>query len=296
MSFVSKKNNHTHMKELLNHPLVLQLIDMSFAEDIGAGDHTSKACIDEDAVGRSVIVAKEEGILAGVLLGEHIFKKVDSSLDVRILIPDGSPVKSGDVVMEIQGSSISMLTAERTVLNFMQRLSGVSSQTQRYVNVLKGLHTQILDTRKTTPGMRLLEKWAVKNGGGSNHRIGLYDMILIKDNHNDFAGGIKQALDRTHAYLKRNNLDLKIEIETRSMDEVQQVLELGGVDRIMLDNFSVDMLKEAVALINGRFQTEASGGITLDTLRAYAETGVDFISSGALTHSVKSLDLSMRAV
>jgi nicotinate-nucleotide pyrophosphorylase (carboxylating) len=284
------------MKELLNHPLVIQLIEMSFAEDIGSGDHTSLACIDKDAKGKSIIVAKEEGILAGVLLGEYIFKKVDKDLEIKILIADGSRVKSEDVVMEIAGSTISMLTAERTVLNFMQRLSGVSSQTNRYVKVLEGLNTQILDTRKTTPGMRLLEKWAVKNGGGSNHRIGLYDMILIKDNHNDFAGGIPQALAKTHEYLKKNNLDLKIEIETRNFDEVNQVLALGGVDRIMLDNFSVEMLKEAVKMIDRRFQTEASGGITLDTLRAYAETGVDFISSGALTHSVKSLDLSMRAV
>jgi nicotinate-nucleotide pyrophosphorylase (carboxylating) len=284
------------MKELLNHPLVIQLIEMSFAEDIVSGDHTSLACIDKDAKGKSIIVAKEEGILAGVLLGEYIFKKVDKDLEIKILIADGSRVKSEDVVMEIAGSTISMLTAERTVLNFMQRLSGVSSQTNRYVKVLEGLNTQILDTRKTTPGMRLLEKWAVKNGGGSNHRIGLYDMILIKDNHNDFAGGIPQALAKTHEYLKKNNLDLKIEIETRNFDEVNQVLALGGVDRIMLDNFSVEMLKEAVKMIDRRFQTEASGGITLDTLRAYAETGVDFISSGALTHSVKSLDLSMRAV
>lgn len=284
------------MKELLNHPLVIQLIEMSFAEDIGSGDHTSLACINKDATGKSIIVAKEEGILAGVVLGEYIFKKVDPSLKVKLLIPDGAEVKSGDVVMEIEGSTISMLTGERTVLNFMQRLSGVSTQTQRYVKVLKGLKTKILDTRKTTPGMRLLEKWAVKNGGGCNHRIGLYDMILIKDNHNDFAGGIEQALSRTHRYLKENNLDLKIEIETRSFDEVNQVLTLGGVDRIMLDNFSVEMLAEAVKLIDGRFETEASGGITLDTLRAYAETGVDYISSGALTHSVKSLDLSMRAV
>lgn len=284
------------MEELLNHPLVIQLIGMSFAEDIGDGDHTSLACIDRNATGKSIIVAKEHGVLAGVLLGQYIFKKVDPALKVNILIKDGTEVKPGDVVMEIEGSTISMLTGERTVLNFMQRLSGVSTQTKRYVNELKGLHTKILDTRKTTPGMRLLEKWAVKNGGGSNHRIGLYDMILIKDNHNDFAGGIAQALSKTHQYLKDNNLNLKIEIETRSFDEVKQVLEIGGVDRIMLDNFSVDMLKEAVKMIGGRFETEASGGITIETLRAYAETGVDYISSGALTHSVKSLDLSMRAV
>jgi nicotinate-nucleotide pyrophosphorylase (carboxylating) len=283
------------MKELLKNPLVIQLIEMAFIEDIGDGDHTSLACINKTATGKSHIVAKEEGILAGALLGEYIFKKVDSNLTVNILINDGQPVKPGDVVMRIEGSDISMLTAERTVLNFMQRLSGVSTQTAKYVKALEGLHTQILDTRKTTPGMRLLEKWAVKNGGGSNHRIGLYDMILIKDNHNDFAGGIANALSRTKQYLKDNNLDLKIEIETRTFDEVNEVLSIGGVNRIMLDNFSVPMLAEAVKLIDKRYETEASGGITLDTLRGYAETGVDFISSGALTHSIKSLDLSMRA-
>ena len=284
------------MNQLLHHPLVIQLIEMSFAEDIGGGDYTSLATIDLSAIGKSIIVAKEDGVLAGVLLGECIFKKVDPSLEVKILKEDGAIVTAGDVVMEVRGSSISMLTAERTVLNFMQRLSGVSTQTNRYVKVLEGLHTRILDTRKTTPGMRLLEKWAVTVGGGANHRIGLYDMILIKDNHIDFAGGIAQALGRTHQYLKDHNLDLKIEIETRNFEEVNQVLAIGGVNRIMLDNFSVSMLKDAVALIDGRFETEASGGITIDTLRAYAESGVDFISSGALTHSVKSLDLSMRAV
>ncbi len=282
------------MEHLLEHPLVSQLISMAFAEDIGDGDHTSLACIDQQAYGKSIIVAKEDGIIAGTLLGSHIFHKVDPSLKVKILIPDGSRVKPGDIVLEIEGSDISMLTAERTVLNFMQRLSGISSQTAKYVAELNGLHTQILDTRKTTPGMRLLEKWAVINGGGSNHRIGLYDMILIKDNHNDFAGGIEQALKRTRTYLDERGLQLKIEIETRSMDEVREVLRIGGVDRIMLDNFSIPMLKEAVALIAGQYETEASGGITLQTLRSYAETGVDFISSGALTHSVKSLDLSMR--
>ncbi len=282
------------MEYLLEHPLVSQLISMAFAEDIGDGDHTSLACIDKQASGKSIIVAKEEGIIAGTLLGAHIFNKVDPSLIVKILIPDGTPVKPGDIVLEIEGSDISMLTAERTVLNFMQRLSGVSTQTAKYVKELSGLNTRILDTRKTTPGMRLLEKWAVKNGGGSNHRIGLYDMILIKDNHNDFAGGIQQALKRTRQYLDAKGLSLKIEIETRTMDEVREVLSIGGVDRIMLDNFSIPMLKEAVALIAGQYETEASGGITLNTLRSYAETGVDFISSGALTHSVKSLDLSMR--
>jgi nicotinate-nucleotide pyrophosphorylase (carboxylating) len=283
------------MKELLENPSVIQIIDLAFAEDIGSGDHTSLACIDKDAKGKSIIVAKEVGVVAGVLLGEYIFKKVDADLQVEILVHDGESIYPGDIIMKIAGSDISMLTAERTVLNFMQRLSGVSSQTAKYVQLLKGLHTQILDTRKTTPGMRLLEKWAVKNGGGFNHRIGLYDMILIKDNHNDFAGGITNAIIRTQKYLKDKKLKLKIEIETRSLDEVKEVLAIGGIDRIMLDNFSIPMLIDAIALINNRFETEASGGITLDSLRVYAETGVDFISSGALTHSIKSLDLSMRA-
>jgi nicotinate-nucleotide pyrophosphorylase (carboxylating) len=283
------------MKELLSNPLVLQLIDIAFAEDIGEGDHTSLATINSNEKGESIIVAKDDGVIAGVQLAEFIFNKVDPELKVTLLVNDGDVVKYGDVVMEIAGSSRSMLTAERTVLNFIQRLSGVSTQTAKYVRLLNGLNTQILDTRKTTPGMRLLEKWAVKMGGGANHRIGLYDMILIKDNHVDFAGGISAALSRTKQYLSQNNLELKIEIETRTLDEVNQVLEIGGVHRIMLDNFSPTLLKEAVALINGRFETEASGGITLETLRDYAETGVDFISSGALTHSIKALDLSMRA-
>jgi nicotinate-nucleotide pyrophosphorylase (carboxylating) len=283
------------MKELLSNPLVLQLIDIAFAEDIGDGDHTSLATINSNEKGESIIVAKDDGVIAGVQLAEFIFNKVDPELKVNLLVNDGDVVKYGDIVMEIAGSSRSMLTAERTVLNFIQRLSGVSTQTAKYVRLLNGLNTQILDTRKTTPGMRLLEKWAVKMGGGANHRIGLYDMILIKDNHVDFAGGIAAALSRTKQYLAQNNLELKIEIETRTLDEVNQVLEIGGVNRIMLDNFSPTLLKEAVALINGRFETEASGGITLETLRDYAETGVDFISSGALTHSIKALDLSMRA-
>ncbi|MFN7312599.1 MAG: carboxylating nicotinate-nucleotide diphosphorylase [Bacteroidota bacterium] len=283
------------MKELLSNPLVLQLIDIAFAEDIGEGDHTSLATINSNEKGESIIVAKDDGVIAGVQLAEFIFNKVDPELKVTLLVNDGDVVKYGDVVMEIAGSSRNMLTAERTVLNFIQRLSGVSTQTAKYVRLLNGLNTQILDTRKTTPGMRLLEKWAVKMGGGANHRIGLYDMILIKDNHVDFAGGISAALSRTKQYLSQNNLELKIEIETRTLDEVNQVLEIGGVHRIMLDNFSPTLLKEAVALINGRFETEASGGITLETLRDYAETGVDFISSGALTHSIKALDLSMRA-
>ncbi|MBP9688681.1 MAG: carboxylating nicotinate-nucleotide diphosphorylase [Bacteroidia bacterium] len=284
------------MKELLNNQLVKQLIEISFAEDIGEGDHTSLATINESETGKSIIVAKDDGIIAGLPLMEFIFKKVDKNLNVVLLKKDGDTIKYGDVVLEVSGSSRSMLTAERTALNFIQRLSGIATLTSLYVNELKGLHTQVLDTRKTTPGMRLLEKWAVKIGGGTNHRIGLYDMILIKDNHVDFAGGIKNAIERTKKYLLDNDLDLKIEIETRTIKEVETVIEIGGVNRIMLDNFTPELLKEAVALINGRYETEASGGITLQTIRKYAETGVDFISSGALTHSVKAFDLSMRAV
>ena len=284
------------MENLLKNALVKQLIDIAFAEDIGEGDHTSLATINEDEKGKSIIVAKDNGIIAGLTLVEYIFKKVDPTLDVKLIKADGDEIAYGDVVLDVSGSSRSMLTAERTVLNFVQRLSGVASLTAKYVAELAGLHTQILDTRKTTPGMRLLEKYAVKVGGGSNHRIGLYDMILIKDNHVDFAGGIANAITRTQKYLMEHNLKLNIEIETRSIDEVKQVLAIGGVHRIMLDNFSPELLSEAVKLIDGRFETEASGGITLQTLRSYAESGVDFISSGALTHSVKAMDLSMRAL
>ena len=284
------------MENLLKNALVKQLIDIAFAEDIGEGDHTSLATINEDEKGKSIIVAKDNGIIAGLTLVEYIFKKVDPTLDVKLIKADGDEIAYGDVVLDVSGSSRSMLTAERTVLNFVQRLSGVASLTAKYVAELAGLHTQILDTRKTTPGMRLLEKYAVKVGGGSNHRIGLYDMILIKDNHVDFAGGIANAITRTQKYLMEHNLKLNIEIETRSIDEVKQVLAIGGVHRIMLDNFSPELLSEAVKLIDGRFETEASGGITLQTLRSYAESGVDFISSGALTHSVKAMDLSMRAI
>ncbi|MFN4971944.1 MAG: carboxylating nicotinate-nucleotide diphosphorylase [Bacteroidota bacterium] len=282
------------MHDLLNHPLVQQVIELAFAEDIGEGDHTSLATIPEHSKGRSIIVAKEDGILAGVELARYIFHKLDAALDVKILVADGSPVQKSDVVMDITGNPISMLTAERTVLNFMQRLSGIATQTHRYTKVLEGLHTRILDTRKTTPGLRVLEKWAVTVGGGLNHRMGLYDMLLIKDNHVDFAGGIQQAIEAAKTYLQRKQLNLAIEVETRNLDEVKQVMDCGGVQRIMLDNFSVSQLAEAVQFINKRYETEASGGITLATLRDYAETGVDFISSGALTHSVKSLDLSMR--
>lgn len=283
------------MENLLEHPLVQRLIDIAFKEDIGDGDHTSLATIPKHHQGKSVIVAKESGIYAGAKLAEYIFKKVDSSLTVKLLAKDGDTVLPGVRVIEVAGSSISMLTAERTVLNFIQRLSGIASLTSQYAKALDGLHTKIIDTRKTTPGMRLLEKWAVTVGGGGNHRIGLYDMILIKDNHVDFAGGIAQAILAAKVYQEENNLALPVEIETRTIEEVQQAIDTGNIQRIMLDNFSVDQLRQAVALINNRYETEASGGITIATLRQYAETGVDFISSGALTHSVKSLDFSMRA-
>ena len=284
------------MENLLKNPLVTNLVDLAFAEDIGEGDHTSLACIDKNEIGKSIIVSKDSGVMAGIDLAEFIFKKVDPSLKIIKHFKDGDLLKNTDIVIEISGSSLSMLTAERTVLNFIQRLSGIATLTKLYTDILKGLHTQIIDTRKTTPGMRLLEKWAVKTGGGMNHRIGLYDMILIKDNHIDFAGGIENAIDNTHQYLEKNKLNLKIEIETRSIEEVRKVISKGGVNRIMLDNFPPEQIVEALKLIDHKFETEASGGITLSTLKEYGETGVDFISSGALTHSVKSFDFSMRAV
>ena len=241
----------------------------------------------------SKMVAKQDGILCGAEVGERVFKLVDTSLQVTHLMKDGDNIRRGDVLMLIEGHSASILTAERTALNFMQRLSGIATQTNAMVRMIEGLHTQLLDTRKTTPNMRLLEKYAVACGGGTNHRIGLYDMIMLKDNHIDFAGGIEQAIDRTHAYLSEKGKALKIEIEVRNLDELERVLAHGGVDRIMLDNFDVATLREAVKRIDGRYETEASGGITGQTLRAYAETGVDYISVGALTHHIKSLDLSL---
>jgi len=284
------------MIELLGNPLVTKLIDLSFEEDIGDGDHTSIACINENETGRSIIVAKEEGIIAGIDLAEYVFNKVDPAIQIKKFFSDGDKISNENIILEVQGSSRNILTSERTVLNFMQRLSGVATQTKKYVDELVGTKAKIIDTRKTTPGMRLLEKWAVRIGGGSNHRIGLFDMILIKDNHIDFAGGIERALEKTHQYLKEKNINLRIEIETRNVDEVRQVIKIGGVHRIMLDNFSPEMIKEALLIINGKYETEASGGITLSTLRKYAETGVNYISSGALTHSVKSIDLSLRAI
>lgn len=272
-----------------------KLIDLAFAEDIGDGDHTTLCCIPEDAMGKSHLLIKEDGKLAGVEVAKKVFDRFDNTMKVEVLIGDGAEVKKGDIAMVVTGKVRSLLQTERLMLNIMQRMSGIATMTHKYVEKLKGTKTHVLDTRKTTPGMRMLEKQAVKIGGGMNHRIGLFDMILLKDNHVDFAGGITNAIDRCHAYLKEKNLDLKIELEVRNFDELNQVLTHGGVNRIMLDNFSVADTKKAVELIGGRYETESSGGITFDTIRDYAECGVDFISVGALTHSVKGLDMSFKA-
>ena len=272
-----------------------RLIELAFAEDIGDGDHTTLCCIPEDAMGKSRLLIKEEGILAGVEVAKKVFAKFDPTMQVEVLINDGAHVKVGDVAMVVTGKIRSLLQTERLMLNIMQRMSGIATMTDRYVKLLEGTGTRVLDTRKTTPGLRMLEKQAVKIGGGTNHRIGLFDMILLKDNHVDFAGGIANAIDRCHNYLAEKGLNLKIEIEVRNFDELQQVLDKGGVDRIMLDNFTVEDTKKAVDIIGGRYETESSGGITFDTIRSYAEQGVDFVSVGALTHSVKGLDMSFKA-
>ena len=272
-----------------------RLIDLAFSEDIGDGDHTTLCCIPEDAMGKSRLLIKEEGVLAGMRIAKEVFHRFDPTMEVEQFIEDGAHVKPGDVAMIVTGKVRSLLQTERLMLNIMQRMSGIATMTQKYVKRLEGTNTRVLDTRKTTPGMRMLEKEAVKIGGGCNHRIGLFDMILLKDNHVDFAGGIANALDRCAAYQKEKGLNLKVEIECRSFDEIKQVMAHGGADRIMLDNVSVEDTKKAVELINHKFETESSGGITYDTLRDYAECGVDFISVGALTHSVKGLDMSFKA-
>ena len=270
-----------------------ELIRMALAEDIGDGDHSTLACIPPDAENAAKMVAKADGVICGVEVGRRVFELVDNSLNIKTLKRDGDRVAKGEIIMTIEGHAGSILTAERTALNFMQRLSGIATETNRMVSMLEGLDTKLLDTRKTTPNMRLLEKYAVACGGGTNHRIGLYDMVMLKDNHIDFAGGIEAAIDRTRKYLKDNGKNLRIEIEVRDLDELQRVLDHGGVDRIMLDNFDTATLREAVHRIDHRYETEASGGITDETLRSYAETGVDFISVGALTHHIKSLDISL---
>ena len=274
--------------------LIDALIDLAFAEDIGDGDHTTLSTIPADAMGRQHLLVKEEGILAGVDIARRVFERYDPSLKMTVMIGDGSRVKPGDIAFVVEGPVRSLLVTERTMLNIMQRMSGIATMTARYQERLKGLKAKVLDTRKTTPGMRILEKEAVRIGGGANHRIGLFDMILIKDNHVDFAGGIPNAVSRARAYLKEKGKDLKSEVEVRNTAEIRQALD-ARVDRIMLDNFTPERTAEAVALIGGAAEIESSGGITLDTLRAYGEAGVDFISVGALTHSVKGLDMSFKA-
>lgn len=274
--------------------LIDDLLTLAFAEDVGDGDHTTLSTIPAEEKGRQQLIVKEEGILAGVDIARKVFEKFDPSLKMTVMIEDGAHVKPGDIAFVVEGSVRSLLQTERVMLNIMQRMSGIATTTARYQKELEGLKTKVLDTRKTTPGMRLLEKEAVKIGGGENHRIGLFDMILIKDNHVDFAGGIDKAVAAAKDYCKAKGKDLKIEVEVRNTDEIKQALA-AGVDRIMLDNFTPERTREAVALINGQCEIESSGGITLDTLRQYGECGVDFISVGALTHSVKGLDMSFKA-
>jgi nicotinate-nucleotide pyrophosphorylase (carboxylating) len=272
------------------------LIEMAIREDVGAGDHTSLATIPTNASGKAKLLIKEEGIIAGIEVAEIVFKKIDPDVVFTPVLHDGAKVHPGDFAFIVEGKSISLLSAERLALNFLQRMSGIATKTNQLVRLLDGLPTKLLDTRKTTPNMRIFEKEAVRIGGGNNHRFGLYDMILIKNNHVDFAGGVTKAIDASHSYLNSNGLKLDIEIEVRDFDELNEAMLVGGFKRIMLDNFSVDAMRHAVMLIDHQFETEASGGITETTLRSYAETGVDFISVGALTHHIKSLDMSLRAV
>ena len=273
-----------------------QFIANSLKEDVGDGDHTSLATISQGTKGKAKLLVKDEGILAGVELAIEIFHIVDPNLELNIFINDGAKVKPGDIAFEVEGDAQSILKAERLVLNCMQRMSGIATKTHEIVDLLKGTNTQVLDTRKTTPGIRYLEKWAVRIGGGVNHRFGLYDMILIKDNHVDYAGGIREAIEKSQDYIIKQNKKLAIEIEVRNLDELELVLQTGGVNRILLDNFNFRDLKEAVNIIEGRYITEASGGITVDNIAEYAACGVDYVSVGALTHSVKSLDMSLKAV
>ncbi|MBR4069865.1 MAG: carboxylating nicotinate-nucleotide diphosphorylase [Bacteroidaceae bacterium] len=275
--------------------LIDELITLAFNEDIGDGDHTTLCCIPATDMGKQKLLIKEAGVLAGVDMARRVINYFDPELKITSYIEDGAEVQPGDVAFVVEGRVQSLLQVERTMLNIMQRMSGIATTTRKYVRLLEGTGTRVLDTRKTTPGLRMIEKEAVKIGGGVNHRIGLFDMILLKDNHVDFAGGIENAIVRAKEYLRENGKDLKIEIEVRNMDELREVLRVGGVDRIMLDNFTPALTREAVALINHRFETESSGGITFDTIRSYAECGVDYVSVGALTHSVKGLDMSFKA-
>lgn len=271
------------------------IIANAIREDVGDGDHSSLACIPANAMGKAKLLVKDDGILAGVEFAKQVFHYVDPNMQVEVFIQDGTPVKYGDVAFHVSGSSQSILKAERLVLNAMQRMSAIATKTKKYVDILAGTGTKVLDTRKTTPGVRAIEKWAVKIGGGENHRFALYDMVMLKDNHIDFAGGITPAIQKTHEYLKANNLDLKIIVEARDLDEVREIISNPGVFRILLDNFDYDQTREAVKLIGDYCQTESSGGINEETMRHYAECGVDYISSGALTHSIYNMDLSLKA-
>jgi nicotinate-nucleotide pyrophosphorylase (carboxylating) len=275
--------------------MLTKIIDNALLEDIGEGDHSTLACVPKGAQGTARLLIKEKGILAGVELAQMIFNRFDPNLKIEVFITDGTAVEVGDVAFEVSGSSRSILSTERLVLNFMQRMSGIATQTNRICQLIEGTNAKLLDTRKTTPGIRYLEKWAVRIGGGHNHRFALYDMIMLKDNHVDYAGGIRSAIERTHEYLSANGKELKIEVEVRNEQELREVLEIGGVDRIMLDNFSPEKIRRALPMIPETFETEASGGITEANIRAYAETGIQYISVGALTHSVKSMDMSLKA-
>jgi len=280
----------------MENNILREFILRSLEEDIGDGDHSSLACIKEETAGSAKLLIKEKGLLAGIRVAKELFAIIDKDLKMEVLLEDGSIVEPGDIAFFISGKHRSILKSERLVLNIMQRMSGIATSTREYVLKLKGLKTKILDTRKTTPGFRFLEKEAVRIGGGVNHRMGLYDMIMLKDNHIDYAGGIEKAIILTREYLKKNNLNLKVEIEARNLNDIRAIILAGGVDRIMLDNFTIEDTRSAVKLISGRFETESSGGINLNTLRSYAECGVDFISVGALTHHLKSLDMSLKAI
>jgi nicotinate-nucleotide pyrophosphorylase (carboxylating) len=280
----------------MENSLLRDFIRRSLAEDLGDGDHSSLACIPPESEGKARLIIKDKGILAGIRVAKILFNTVDNDLKPEIRLEDGAEISPGDVAFNISGRKHSILKSERLVLNIMQRMSGIATSTHEYVRRLDGLKTKILDTRKTTPGLRFLEKEAVRIGGGSNHRMGLYDMIMLKDNHIDYAGGIENAILRTREYLAKNKLDLKVEIESRNLDDIRRIIATGGVDRIMLDNFTVEDTRAAVSLIDGRFETESSGGINLETIRSYAECGVDFISVGALTHKIRSLDMSLKVL
>jgi nicotinate-nucleotide pyrophosphorylase (carboxylating) len=280
----------------MGNNILREFIVRSLAEDLGDGDHSSLACIPEETTGKAKLLIKEKGLLAGIRIAGELFSTIDKDLKFEVVIKDGTAVVPGDIAFYISGRQQSILKSERLVLNIMQRMSGIATSTHEYASQLKGLKTKILDTRKTTPGFRFLEKEAVRIGGGLNHRMGLFDMIMLKDNHIDYAGGIEKAIKKTREYLKKNKMNLKVEIEARSLEDVRTILSVGEIDRIMLDNFSITETFSAVKEISGRYETESSGGITLKTIRSYAECGVDFISVGALTHQIKSLDISLKAI